>query len=171
MGNDKTKDDKAGKVGKQGQGNRRKKPFFNRFANAVAKAAGNPITFCVMSLMVVVWAACGPVFGYSETWQLVINTSTTIITFLMVFVIQNTQNRDSHAVQLKLDEIIRSIKGAHNELLDIEELGEKELCRMRDRYEELACKARQRMSKSQQDDVDYLEDLDAEDEEQEAPSR
>ena len=88
------------------------------------------------------WAALGPVFGFSDTWQLVINTSTTIITFLMVFLIQNTQNRDTAAIQTKLDELIRSIDGAHNALLDLEELDEKDIARIREPYEELARKAR-----------------------------
>jgi low affinity Fe/Cu permease len=93
-------------------------------------------------LIIVVWAVTGPFFGFSDTWQLVINTSTTIVTFLMVFLIQNTQNRDSTAVQLKLDELIRAIEGAHNSLLDLEELEEQDLERLRAVYEELARRAR-----------------------------
>src|SRR5262249_6330656 len=94
-------------------------------------------------LVILIWAITGPVFGFSNTWQLVINTATTIVTFLMVFLIQSTQNRDSEAMQIKLDEIIRSIEGAKNELLDLEELEDDELERMRDVYEKLAAEARE----------------------------
>lgn len=147
-------------MSKKEQKSKPQKSFFIRFANATSTLAGRPATFILMASLVIVWAVCGPVFDFSETWQLVINTSTTIITFLMVFVIQNTQNREGYAVQLKLDEIIRAIEGAHNELLDIEELDEDHLCRMRDRYEQLASKARERIKqKSAQDDEDFLEDL------------
>ena len=93
--------------------------------------------------IIVVWAVMGPVFHFSDTWQLVINTGTTIVTFLMVFLIQNTQNRESHAVQLKLDELIRAVGGAHNALLDLEELEEADLERFRARYEGLARAARE----------------------------
>jgi low affinity Fe/Cu permease len=92
--------------------------------------------------IIVVWAVTGPLFGFSDTWQLVINTGTTIVTFLMVFLIQSTQNRDAEAVQVKLDEIIRAIGNAKNELLDLEELEEKDLDRIRESYEQLARKAR-----------------------------
>ena len=89
---------------------------FTRFAKWTSRAAGHPATFAIAVLIILVWAATGPIFEFSDTWQLVINTSTTIITFLMVFLIQNTQNRDSAAMQLKLDELIRAINGAHNAL-------------------------------------------------------
>jgi low affinity Fe/Cu permease len=92
--------------------------------------------------IILVWALTGPLFGFSDTWQLVINTSTTIVTFLMVFLIQNTQNRDSEAIQVKLDELIRAVEGAHNALLDLEELEEKDLDRIRTNYEKLAESAR-----------------------------
>ena len=92
--------------------------------------------------LVIVWAASGPIFHYSDTWQLVINTSTTIVTFVMVFLIQNTQNRNTAAMQIKLDELIRAMKGAHNALLDLEELEEKDLSRFRKHYEKLADEAR-----------------------------
>jgi low affinity Fe/Cu permease len=115
---------------------------FNRFSKVTARETGHPVTFVVALLVIVVWGVTGPMFHFSDTWQLVINTSTTIVTFLMVFLIQNTQNRDSTAVQLKLDELIRSVEGAHNSLLDLEELSEKELERFRKRYELLAEEAR-----------------------------
>jgi low affinity Fe/Cu permease len=115
---------------------------FARFAKWTAHAAGNPLTFLGATLVIVVWALSGPLFGFSDTWQLVINTSTTIVTFLMVFLIQNTQNRDSAAVQLKLDELICAVAEAHNSLLDLEELDEQHLENMRERYEALARQAR-----------------------------
>lgn len=96
--------------------------------------------------VIAVWLVTGPVFGFSDTWQLVINTGTTIVTFLMVFLIQNTQNRDTMAIQLKLDELIRATRGAHNALLDLEELEEAELAAFRDHYEHLALKARVRLA-------------------------
>ncbi|MEO5559894.1 MAG: low affinity iron permease family protein [Dokdonella sp.] len=116
--------------------------LFKRFASAASRATGKPITFALAALIVVVWAFTGPLFGYSDTWQLVINTGTTIITFLMVFLIQNTQNRDSEAMHIKMDEMIRAIEGAHNALLDLEELEDDELDTIRKRYSKLAKKAR-----------------------------
>ena len=119
------------------------KMIFTRFANWTASAAGQPPTFVLACLIVVAWGATGPMFGFSDTWQLVINTGTTIVTFLMVFVIQNTQNRDSKAMQLKLDELIRATQGAHNALLDLEELSERDLNRIRETYVALASKVRE----------------------------
>lgn len=118
------------------------KSAFTRFANRVASAAGQPLTFVLACLVIVAWGLSGPIFGFSDSWQLVINTGTTIITFLMVFVIQNTQNRDGKALQLKVDELIRATQGAHNALLDLEELDEKHLNRIREIYVALAAKAR-----------------------------
>src|SRR5215211_2962772 len=115
---------------------------FARFATWTARAAGHPVTFSAAVAVVVVWALSGPLFGFSDTWQLVINTGTTIVTNLIVFLIQNTQNRESAAIQLKLDELIRSARGAHNALLDMEELGERDLEQIRSHYEELARRAR-----------------------------
>jgi low affinity Fe/Cu permease len=115
---------------------------FNRFAKLASRATGRPSAFILASLTIVVWAICGPIFGFSDTWQLVINTGTTIITFLMVFLIQNTQNRDSEAIQVKLDELIRAVRGAHNGLLDLEELDEDELDKIRSCYTKLASDAR-----------------------------
>jgi low affinity Fe/Cu permease len=107
-----------------------------------ASWTGSSSAFTLAVALILVWAATGPFFGYSDTWQLVINTSTTIVTFLMVFLIQNTQNRDTAAMQIKLDELIRALKGAHNALLDLEELEEKDLSRFRKHYEKLANEAR-----------------------------
>jgi len=117
--------------------------WFTRFAKITSRAAGRPATFCAAVGVIVIWALSGPVFGFSDTWQLVINTGTTIITFLMVFLIQNTQNRDSEATQVKLDELIRSIQGAHLALLDLEELEDKDLERICGEYRDLAKQARQ----------------------------
>ncbi len=111
-------------------------------AKAVSRYCGRPSTFLLACGVIIVWIVTGPLFGFSDTWQLVINTGTTIITFLMVFLIQNTQNRDTQAIQLKLDELIRATNGAHNALLDLEELDEKALEAFRDRYEALARDAR-----------------------------
>ena len=115
---------------------------FSTIARRIAILAGRPTAFLVAVAAVVLWALSGPVFGYTDTWQLVINTTTTIVTFLMVFLIQNTQNRDAEAIHLKLDEIIKTMEGAHNALLDLEELEEADLDRIREHYERLARQAR-----------------------------
>src|SRR5439155_18103633 len=115
---------------------------FTRFAKWTSHVAGRPMAFAVALAVIVVWAVTGPVFHFSDTWQLVINTGTTIVTFLMVFLIQNTQNRDAYAIQVKLDELIRCMNGAHNALLDLEELEDDELDRIRRNYERLAEEAR-----------------------------
>jgi low affinity Fe/Cu permease len=124
------------------------KSWFTRFAKWTARAAGHPVAFGVAASIIVLWGISGPVFGFSDTWQLVINTGTTIVTFLMVFLIQNTQNRDSEAIQVKLDEIIRAIEGADNSLLDLEELDEKELDHIRADYEKLAEEAKKALKKA-----------------------
>jgi len=129
----------------------KKKSFFTRFAKWTARAAGRPAAFTGAVLVIVIWGITGPMFGFSDTWQLVINTGTTIVTFLMVFLIQNTQNRDTEAVQVKLDELIRVTKGAHNALLDLEELDEKELDKIRDSYEKMASDARKDQKKGKGD--------------------
>ena len=125
--------------------------FFNRFAKWTARATGKPIAFALAIATVVVWAVTGPIFRFSDSWQLVINTGTTIITFLMVFLLQNTQYRDSEAIQIKLDELIRSIEGAHNVLLELEELDEKDLDRIREGYRKLAERARRDLRKGKRD--------------------
>jgi low affinity Fe/Cu permease len=116
--------------------------WFSKFSSSLSTLTGRPVTFVLAAVLVAVWALTGPLFHYSDTWQLVINTSTTIVTFLMVFLIQNTQNRDTAAMQIKLDELIRAMEGAHNALLDLEELEEKDLTRFRKHYERLAEDAR-----------------------------
>jgi low affinity Fe/Cu permease len=103
---------------------------FSEFALIVSRASGHPLAFLLALLVVIVWGATGPIFGYSDTWQLVINTGTTIVTFLMVFLIQNTQNRDTLALQLKLDELVLAQKGAHNSFVDLENLSDAELERV-----------------------------------------
>jgi low affinity Fe/Cu permease len=125
--------------------------LFTRFAKWTSRATGHPATFATAVLVILGWAVTGPIFGFSDTWQLVINTGTTIITFLMVFLIQNTQNRDSAAMQLKLDELIRAINGAHNGLLDLEELSDEELDKIKSRYEELARQAREELRRGLKD--------------------
>jgi low affinity Fe/Cu permease len=115
---------------------------FTRVAKWTAHASGRPLTFALACGVVVLWAATGPLFAFSDTWQLIINTGTTVVTFLMVFLIQSTQNRDSEAIQVKLDEIIRAIGRAKNELLDLEELEEADLDRIREEYLKLAKTAR-----------------------------
>jgi len=127
-------------------GNRRTS-LFGRLSRTIARGAGQPAAFFFAVGVIVVWAVAGPAFGYSDTWQLIINTGTTIVTFLMVFLIQNTQNRDSEAMQIKLDELIRAIDHAENALLNLEELEEKDLDRIRGDYIRLAEKARGNMRK------------------------
>lgn len=125
--------------------------WYSRFAKAAAHFCGRPRVFAFAVAVVVVWIVTGPAFGFSDTWQLVINTGTTIVTFLMVFLIQNTQNRDTEAIQVKLDELIRATKGAHNALLDLEELEEENLDAFRERYQALAAAARADLGKGNQD--------------------
>ena len=122
-----------------------KRSLFDRFAQWASRASGRPVTFILAVLVILAWAATGPLFKFNDTWQLVINTSTTIVTFLMVFLIQSTQNRDTTAVHIKLDELIRVTKHAHNALLDLEELNEKDLAEIRNGYEALAARAREKL--------------------------
>jgi low affinity Fe/Cu permease len=119
--------------------------WFTRFAKRTAQITGRPSAFLAAAVIILTWAITGPLFGFSDTWQLVINTGTTIVTFLMVFLIQSTQNRDSEATQVKLDELIRAVGHARNELLDLEELEEEDLDELRRTYLEMARKARGEM--------------------------
>jgi low affinity Fe/Cu permease len=111
------------------------KELFRRFAQTTSKIVGSPWAFILAVVIIVIWATSGPLFHYSDTWQLVINTGTTIITFLMVFLIQNTQNRDAKAIHLKLDELIRGVKGARTHLVDLENLSDEELDRLQEQFE------------------------------------
>ena len=122
--------------------------LFTRLAQTVATWTGKPVTFFAAVVLIVIWGASGPVFGFNDTWQLVINTSTTIITFLMVFIIQNSQNRDTAAMQIKLDELILKLEGAREELLDLEELDEEKIERFRSEFEAMAAKARQALQEA-----------------------
>jgi low affinity Fe/Cu permease len=120
----------------------RQTSWYSRFSQVAARLSGRPFTFALAMALIVVWVITGPLFQFSDTWQLAMNTVTSIVTFLMVFVIQSTQNRETEAIQLKLDELIRSTKGAHNALLDLEELDEPQLDQLRADYETLARVAR-----------------------------
>jgi low affinity Fe/Cu permease len=124
---------------------------FGRWASKASHWMGHPAGFAGALALVILWAATGPLFGYSNTWQLVINTGTTVITFLMVFLIQNTQNRESRAIQIKLDELIRASEGAHNALLNLEELEEGELSKIGEQYLQLAREARADLQKGLKD--------------------
>lgn len=127
------------------------KHLFARFSKIIALLAGHPVAFILAFLLIVSWAIAGPFFGFSNTWQLMINTTTTIATFLMVFLIQSTQNRESTAMQIKIDELIRTQQHAHNALLDLEELTESELEELRALYEQLATKARKNLRAGKKD--------------------
>jgi len=122
--------------------------WYSRFSKLISHICGRPIVFVLALLTILVWAITGPLFNFSDTWQLVINTSTTIITFLMVFIIQSTQNRDTEAIQVKLDELIRATKGAHNALLDLEDMEESELEEFHMHYQKLAQLARKNIEES-----------------------
>ncbi len=125
--------------------------WYSKFAKNAAHFCGRPRVFTIAVAIVLIWIVTGPLFHFSDTWQLVINTGTTIITFLMVFLIQNTQNRDTEAIQVKLDELIRATTGAHNALLDLEELEEENLDVFRVKYQALASSARARLRSGLQD--------------------
>ncbi|WP_119272049.1 low affinity iron permease family protein [Taklimakanibacter deserti] len=115
---------------------------FAKVTSWVARQAGNPVAFALAACLIIAWAAAGPFLGYSDMWQLTVNTATTIITFLMVFIIQNSQNRDTEALQIKIDELIRASRGAENALLDLENLPQNSLDEFRDHYRKLAEHAR-----------------------------
>ncbi len=123
---------------------KRHKAWFTRFAKSTARFTGRPVAFLLAFGTIIAWVVSGPLFHFSDTWQLVINTGTTIVTFLMVFLIQNTQNRDSEAMHVKLDGIISAMDGVQNSLLDLEELEEDDLDKIRERYRQLAERARAR---------------------------
>ena len=128
-----------------------KRDLFTRFAKWASKASGQPLAFMIAVGVLLAWAITGPMFHFSDTWQLVINTGTTIVTFLMVFLIQNTQNRDIQAVHIKLDELIRSHQGAHTALLNLEELSSEELDNFRCDYLKLADEAREALRRGEMD--------------------
>jgi len=131
---------------------KRKRPsWFTHFAKWASQATGKPATFAVAVAIIAIWAITGPLFDFSDTWQLFINTGTTIVTFLMVFLIQNTQNRDTQALQIKLDELLRTMENAHTVLLDLEELDDEELAAIRKEYLELAKKARAALRRGKSD--------------------
>ena len=133
---------------------------FNKVADSLTRALGSPWALVVAASVIVVWILTGPVFGFSDTWQLIINTGTTIVTFLMVFVIQNTQNRDTAAIQIKLDELIRATQGAHNALLDLEEIDDEQFERYWRSYKRLAAAARAKLEKGELDtDSPEIKDL------------
>jgi low affinity Fe/Cu permease len=124
---------------------------FAQFARSTARSTGHPYAFVAAVLVIVSWAVTGPIFGFSDTWQLVVNTGTTIVTFLMVFLIQNTQNRDAQAMQVKLDELIRAVEGAHNAMLNLEESDDTELEKVRKRYAALGAQAREAVQNGELD--------------------
>ena len=118
----------------------RSRSWFTRFAKLTARAAGRPLTFTTAVLVIAAWALTGPLFGFSDTWQLIINTGTTIITFLMVFLIQNTQNRDAKAFHLKLNELILAIKGARNKMMNLEDMTDDELTELKKQFDRISGK-------------------------------
>lgn len=123
---------------------------FDHFARNWSRLTGRPIAFNIAILVILTWLITGPLFGFSDTWQLIINTGTTVVTFLMVFIIQHTQNQDTSALQIKIDELIRAIEGANNELLDLEEMEEEELALLREQYADLARLTRSNKTKPKQ---------------------
>jgi low affinity Fe/Cu permease len=136
--------------------------WFTRFSKLVARVTGQPVSFGLAVLVILVWAITGPIFQWSDTWQLIVNTGTTIVTFLMVFLIQSTQNRDAEAVHIKLDELLRVTPGAHNVLLDLEEMEEADLARLRAAYQKLADEARRGVSRGRSfDGVPKIDEITA----------
>lgn len=131
------------------------KDQFSIAARSVASSSGHPVTFLIATSIIVIWAITGPIFHYNDTWQLVINTGTTIVTFLMVFLIQNTQNRDSAAVQLKLDELIRAVEGARNHVIALEDKSEEELDMIKSELGQLAMEAQELLDAEESSDNAY----------------
>ena len=132
--------------------------FFRKFANKTSELVGSPWAFIIATTIILIWAISGPMFGFSDTWQLVINTGTTIITFLMVFLIQNTQNRDAKALHLKLDELIRSVAGARNELVDLEELSDDDLSRLHQQFKKMRERTNANVADYVEKHIDALHD-------------
>lgn len=131
---------------------------FVTFSRRLAILSGRALTFVTALSLIIIWALTGPFFDYSDTWQLVVNTATSVITFLMVFLIQNTQNRDTEAIQIKLDELIRATRGAHNALLNLEDLDDRHLEEFRKKYQHLALKAKRELESGTMDtDVPDIE--------------
>jgi low affinity Fe/Cu permease len=122
--------------------------WFDTIAHRASRGMGHPASFSIAVSIVVVWAVSGPIFGFSDTWQLVINTGTTIVTFLMVFLIQHTQNRDGAILQLKLDEVVRAIEGARNSIIDLEELDDEQLQKLEAEYKRIACECEQEVAEA-----------------------
>ena len=133
-------------------------PAFSRFARWISLVTGRPSAFLIAACVILTWAGTGPLFQFSDTWQLVINTGTTIVTFLMVFLIQNTQNRESQALHVKLDELIRAMSGARNSLIDLDELSDEELRRIQNHYSALARKSKNEL-RELKDDTVTVEDV------------
>jgi low affinity Fe/Cu permease len=131
---------------------------FETFATAVTRATGHPLAFIIAFLIVLVWGISGPLFGFSDTWQLVINTGTTIVTFLMVFLIQLTQNKDSEAIQIKLNEVVAALKGASNRLINVEDLSEADLQKLHEYYNKLSELAKQEKDISESHSVEEAEE-------------
>src|SRR5881296_3587661 len=131
--------------------------WFPSFARSMANASGKPATFVIAVLVIIVWSVTGPVFGYSDTWQLVINTGTTIVTFLMVFLIQRAQNKEAQAIELKLNEIVAAIEGASNRLIDVESLSEEELRTLHEYYRKLSRMAQHESSLTKSHSIEEAE--------------
>lgn len=129
-----------------------RRSVFTRIAAKAAQWTGNPLALVAALTVVLAWAITGPIFDYSDTWQLIINTGTSVITFLMVFLIQSAQNRDTKALQLKLDELLRTTEGAHTALMDLEELEEKELDAVRAKYQRIAAQGRKSLREGNSDE-------------------
>lgn len=137
---------------------KKQRNYFTNFAATAAEYTGRPLAFLFAVASVIIWACTGPMFHFSDTWQMVINTGTTIVTFLLVFLIQNSQNRDTRAIQIKVDELIRVTKGAHTSLLDLEKLTDEEICEIASKYEVIAEESRRRIRQGM-DDV-HVPDVD-----------